>query len=269
MPDELLKILNLGTLQDLQGYLEANPMDLNCQDNDGNTPLILVARRQQVNMLEFLVEQEDVDAGILNRSGHTVLHFLPLLDDEAVQNLVPKLVERRADLHREALTIHLVPEDTILTPEIRSCAILNAILYGNMTLLKCLLDACHYQAASGSCHICEGGSQFRRVFAVALSTFQARALTMLVAHVRDHKNQQDIGLKDMKVWAGNKLLPLYAVPFNSVVVRSIGPSRLVISSNEIWEILYRGIGEYNPITSLYGGPRGKPGLLYDVCGCGE
>ncbi|KAI0502867.1 hypothetical protein F5B22DRAFT_652647 [Xylaria bambusicola] len=221
MPDELLNILNSGTLQDLQGYLKSNPINMNCQDNGGNTPLILAARRQQVNMLEFIVEQEDINAGIWNRSGHTVLHFLPLLDDETVQNLVPKLVERRADLHHEALTIHLTPEDTILTSEIRSCAILNAILYGNMTLLKCLLDACHSQATSGLCHICEGGTQFRRIFAVALSIFQARALTMLVAHVRDHRNQQDIGLKDMKVWAGNKLLPLHVVPFNSVVIGAL------------------------------------------------
>ncbi len=221
MPNELLDILNAGTLQGIQRYLEDSPEDLNGQDVEGNTPLMIVARRQQVGMLKFLVHQEDVDAGIPNRFGHTVLHFLSLFDDETVQDLVPKLAQRRADLRREALAMPLGSEDVVLTPEIRCCSILNAILHSNLILLKCLLEASHANGTTGQCHICEGGSRFRRIIAISLSIFQAGALAMLLAHVRDRGNLQDIGLKNIKVWAGSKLLPLHKVPFNSVAVRAL------------------------------------------------
>ncbi|KAI0442783.1 hypothetical protein F4803DRAFT_349416 [Xylaria telfairii] len=221
IPDELRDILNLGTLQGLQTYLQDNSEDINSQDIEGNTPLLLAARQQQVDMLKFLLDQTDVDAGIPNRSGHTVLHFLPAFDDETVQDLVPKLAQRRADLQREALAMPLGSEDVVLTPQIRCCSILNAILHGNLTLLKCLLEAAHAEGTTGQCQICETASRFRRILAISLSIFQAGALPMLVAHVRDRGNLQDIGLETIKVWAGSRLLPLHKVAFNSVVIGAL------------------------------------------------
>ncbi|KAI3343008.1 hypothetical protein F4824DRAFT_510307 [Ustulina deusta] len=250
MPNELLDILNAGTLQGIQRYLEDSPEDLNGQDVEGNTPLMIVARRQQVGMLKFLVHQEDVDAGIPNRFGHTVLHFLSLFDDETVQDLVPKLAQRRADLRREALAMPLGSEDVVLTPEIRCCSILNAILHSNLILLKCLLEASHANGTTGQCHICEGGSRFRRIIAISLSIFQAGALAMLLAHVRDRGNLQDIGLKNIKVWAGSKLLPLHKVPFNSVALR-------------------RGVGGDSHLAPVYGRRCGGSGLFHDDRSCGE
>ncbi|KAI1419578.1 hypothetical protein F5Y12DRAFT_720547 [Xylaria sp. FL1777] len=219
--EELLDILNTGAPQDLQRYLQDNPEDLNGQDVEGNTPLMLTARRQQVDMLKFLLDQPDVDAGIPNRSGHTVLHFLPPFDDETVQEVVPKLAQRRADIHREALAMPLGSEDVVLTPEIRCCSILNAILHGNLTLLKCLLEASHAEGTTSQCQICEAASRFRRILAVSLSLFQAGALATLVAHVKDRGNLQDVGLKTIEVWAGRKLLPLHKVPFNSVAIGAL------------------------------------------------
>ncbi|GAW20369.1 hypothetical protein ANO14919_098740 [Xylariales sp. No.14919] len=221
MPTELLDIFNLGTLRDLQAYLQDKPEDINSRDFEGNTPLILAARQQKMDMLKLLLEQVDIDAGIPNHSGHTVLHFLPSFDDETVKDLVPKLAQRRADIQHEARVMPLRSEDDVLIPEIRCCSILNAILHGNLTLLECLLEAAHAQGASSQCHVCECASRFRRVLAVSLSIFQARALTMLVGHVRDRGNRQDIGLKDIRVWASSKLLPLHKVPFNSVAIRAL------------------------------------------------
>ncbi|KAI1293939.1 hypothetical protein F5Y03DRAFT_326883 [Xylaria venustula] len=221
MPSKFRDILDCGTLEALQAYMQDNPEDLNSQDIEGNTPLILAAKRQQVEMLKFLLNQEDVDAGIPNRTGHTVLHFLPTFDDETIQDLVPRLVQRRADLHREALAMPLRSEDVVLVPEIRCCSILNAILHGNLTLLKCLLEASHTEGVNNQCQICEAASRFRRVLAVSLSIFQAGALAILVAHVRDKGNRQNIGLKAIKVWAGSRLLPLHKVPFNSVAIGAL------------------------------------------------
>ncbi|KAI0429703.1 hypothetical protein F5Y09DRAFT_342358 [Xylaria sp. FL1042] len=221
MPNELFDILNAGTLEALQSHLQDSPKDLNSQDMEGNTPLILAARRQKADMLKFLTSQTDVDAGIPNRSGHTVLHFLPMFDDETILYLVPKLAQRRADIHREALSMPLGTEDVVLTPEIRCCSILNAILHGNPTLLECLLEASHAEGVISQCQICETASRFRRILAVSLSIFQAGALAMLVTHVRNRGSREDIGLKTIKVWAGSKLLPLHKVPFNSVAIGAL------------------------------------------------
>ncbi|KAI1129158.1 hypothetical protein F5Y10DRAFT_291400 [Nemania abortiva] len=199
MPNDLLDILNTGTLQGLQTYLRDNPEGLN----------------------KYLLNQADVDAGVPNRSGHTVLHFLPPFDDETTQQLVSKLAQRRANLQREAQWIPLESKDVVLLPEIRCCSILNAILHGNLTLLRCLLEAAHAEGATSQCHICEAASRFRRILAVSLSIFQAGALAMLIAHVRDRGNLRSIRLKTIKVWDGNKLVPLHKVPFNSVAVRSL------------------------------------------------
>ncbi|RWA06951.1 hypothetical protein EKO27_g8151 [Xylaria grammica] len=129
MPNELFDILNLGTLSSLQAYLQDKPEDINSRDFEGNTPLILAARNQKMDVLKFLLEQVDVDAGIPNRSGHTVLNFLPSFDDETIKDLVPKLAQRRADIQREARAMPLSSDDVVLIPEIRCCAILNAILH--------------------------------------------------------------------------------------------------------------------------------------------
>ncbi|KAI1274067.1 hypothetical protein F5Y07DRAFT_223980 [Xylaria sp. FL0933] len=221
MPDELFDALNSGTLETLQTYLQGNPEDLNSRDVEGNTPLLLAARRQQVDMLKLLVDQIDLDAAIPNRSGHTVLHFLPVFDDATVRDLVPKLVQRRADIHREALAMPLGTEDVVLTPGIRCCSILNAILHGNLTLLECLLEASHAESSISQCRICETASRFRRILAVSLSIFQAGALAMLVAHVKARGNREDVGLETIKVWAGSNLLPLHKVPFNSVAIGAL------------------------------------------------
>ncbi|KAI1345647.1 hypothetical protein F5Y01DRAFT_320549 [Xylaria sp. FL0043] len=221
MPDELFDTIISGTLEALQTYLQGNPEDLNSRDVEGNTLLLLAARRQRVDMLKLLVDQIDLDADIPNRSGHTVLHFLPVFDNATVRDLVPKLVQRRADIHREALAMPLGTEDVVLTPGIRCCSILNAILHGNLTLLECLLEASHAESSISQCQICETASRFRRILAVSLSIFQAGALAMLVAHVRARGNREDVGLETIKVWAGSNLLPLHEVPFDSVAIGAL------------------------------------------------
>ncbi|KAI1335948.1 hypothetical protein F5Y15DRAFT_408851 [Xylariaceae sp. FL0016] len=203
MPKELGDILSRGSLDGLRCYLDNYPESLNSQDFDGNTPLLLSAMRQQVDILEFLADQPSVNAGIPSRSGHTVLHFLPSLDCDVIKVIVPKLVRRKADLYHESLAMPLAEEDTIFTSGISCCSVLNAILHGNLVLLGSLLEA------------------FRRILAISLSIFQAGALTMLIGHVNMHLGSDAINLGSIEVWAGSSLLPLHKVPFNSVAIGAL------------------------------------------------
>lgn len=221
MPQKLSDIFGRGNREELQAYLENEPELLNSQDSEGNTPLVLAAKGQHVDMLQFLVSQAHVDASIPNNSEHTVLHFLPALDVGAIKDLVPKLVGKNADINHEALPVSLGTEDTIFTTGIRCCSILNAILHQNMVLLECLLEASHTEEASHACRICEAGSRFRRILAVSLSIFRADALNELLNHLKAHDKMKDIDINSIRVWADQQLLPIHMVPFKSVAIGAL------------------------------------------------
>lgn len=221
LPEEALSIIKYGTLKQLQDFLETNPKCLNSQDTEGNTLLLLAAKRESKEMIEFLVSQDDLDASIPNRSERTILHFLAPLDDSTNRELVPRLVQKRADINHEALPSRSGSDAMMFSAGIRCCSVLNAIFHGNLGLLSCLLEASHPANKDATCRICEGGSRFRRILAVCLSIFQADAMERLVEHIKSHKDSYDINLSRIEVWAGQELLPLHKVPFNSVAVAAM------------------------------------------------
>jgi hypothetical protein len=220
MPRELAEIVSEGTCEQLCQYLEQNPEYLNSQDADGETPLVRAARHQQLDMLRLLGDKLGSDASINTRAGRTVLHFLSSFDETSVRELVPPLVRCGADLYHEALPVPSATDGTIFSSGIQCCPILNAILHGNLALLESLLEVAHNDE-SIPCKMCEAGSRFRRTIAISLSIFQAKATKMLVDHVKSHGNGKDIGLKKIRVWAGQDLLPLHKVPFKSVAIGAL------------------------------------------------
>lgn len=218
MPQELIDILIEGTFEQLQSYIRMNPEHMNAQDAEGATPLVLAAKLHRPEMVEFLAKEPMTDASITTHAGRTVLHFLPSFDNELNIELVPLLVKRHAGLHREALPAPLAGGSAIFSSGIRCCSILNAILHDNILLLKLLLAAAHQEDAQQPCRICDVGSDFRRILAIALSTFQAEGADCLVRHVWDNRKTKDVDFNQIRVWAGRDLLPLHEVPFNSVAI---------------------------------------------------
>jgi hypothetical protein len=221
MPQQLSEILERGRREEIQAYLEDKPEFLNSQDSEGNTPLILAAKSQHVEALNFLVTQPGVDANITNNSEQTVLHLIPSFDETFIRDLVPKLVEKHADINHEALPVPLGTEDNIFTTGIRCCSILSTILHNNMVLLECLLEASHSRATNHPCRICETGSRFRRILAVSLSLFRSKALNKLMDHLSAHGKSDNTILRDTRVWANQELLPVHLVPFKSVAIGAL------------------------------------------------
>lgn len=221
LPKEVSSILQTGSLKDLQNILTRQPELLNSQDNNGNTLLLLAVKRQRRDLLDFLLSQPKLDASICDNSQRTVLHELTSFDGLTVRRVVPQLLAHNADIYQEALP--KVSHDMSMTVAlgVRCDSLLNCILYGNLDLLECLLKACHSSKAKIPCQICESGSRFRRMLAISLSIFRADAVELLVKHMKVHREPQDVDFSQLKVWAGQDLLPLHKVPFNSVIISAM------------------------------------------------
>ncbi|KAI3337493.1 hypothetical protein HD806DRAFT_543120 [Xylariaceae sp. AK1471] len=226
-PDKPFRLLNNvsdiireGSVEELQKHLRDESALLNGRDFQGNSPLLLAAKSKRKDMLEVLISYDDLDASIANSSGRTVLHFLTEFDEATAQTWVRQLCKRRANIHHEALPSRGESETLSLSSGIRCCSILNAILHGKLGLLRAFLDACHIPENSVPCRICEAGSAFRRIIAICLSVFRADAAELLLAH-RETNGASKIDLNQIEVWAGQRLLPLYTIPFNSIAVKAM------------------------------------------------
>lgn len=245
MEPQLARLIEVGSLQEIGDAILKKPTCINSQDLAGNTPLILAAKSDRLDILRFLISQPGIDASIPNKSGQTVLHFLTGFDEAEVDDLVISLMEQHADLDQESLPVKSNSERFLFTQGMRCCPILNAVLHDKTVLLQSLLIAAHSKSRTSMCRICEAGSRFRRMLAVSLSLFRAEALELLMGHIHMHKEPRNIDLKKIKVWAGQELLPLYSVPFRSVAVAAMDlPEnffRAMIYGRRYTEVLQRTI----------------------------
>lgn len=86
-------------------------IDVNIQNNEGDTPLIIAAKRVNLPMLQLLINQENIDVNIKNNSHATALSHLVTLFDSASVKL---LVEAKANVnttHNEGNTLlHIMLE---------------------------------------------------------------------------------------------------------------------------------------------------------------
>ncbi|RYP36004.1 hypothetical protein DL767_003571 [Monosporascus sp. MG133] len=215
-----------GSTKELQTFLEDNSAPVNGQDADGNTPLLLAAKYKRYDVLCHFLEAEDTDFAASNKSGQTVLHHMTGFSREELQVVLPKLIEKGGDIGREALPVQSDGGRLLCSLGIRCCPILNAVLHNDTALLECLLNASHADGLRESnCRVCEAGSGFRRILAVAFSLFQAEAIDILLKHLETTRDQGGgdsiVDLDRIEVWVGPELLPLRMVPFSSVAVAAM------------------------------------------------
>jgi hypothetical protein len=225
MSEDVRKAITRGEVERLRDLLMEYPDAVNSVDQDGNTPLLLAADKKQLTVLQYLLSHPDVTAGVHNNAGQTALHLIADFDenDEQVINLAPQLVAKGADLLHEALPVQKSQDRFVFSLGLRCCPMLNAVLHDKLLLLKSLLVAAHPSSSSQNslCQICEAGSRFRRILAVSLSLFRIDALELLTAHLQSQGRYKTIELANIRVWAGQNLLPLYKVPFHSVAISAM------------------------------------------------
>lgn len=220
VPSHVRDAITTGSVHQLRHIITSDPSLINSADEWGNTPLLLSAHHKQLEVLRYLISHPDINASAHNKYGQTALHFLAHFEDEHVVDFVLPLVNMGTDLFRDALPMRKDSGALILFHGLRCCAVLNSILHNKTILLTNLLEAAHSKP-SIICQICEAGSRFRRILAVALSLFRIDVLELLMAHLRTHRKSETINLANVKVWAGQKLLRLDQVPFSSVAVSAM------------------------------------------------
>ncbi|KAF6807634.1 hypothetical protein CSOJ01_08075 [Colletotrichum sojae] len=221
MADHVRHAIETGALNQLRESINSDPAQINSIDVHGNTPLLLAADHKQVSVLRYLLSCPDVEVQAHNNSGQTALHFLAEFEDEYMAEFVESLASKGIDLSREALPMRKAKERLIFFSGLRCCPMLNAILHDRVTLLRQLLEAAHLSSQGSFCQICEAGSRFRRILAVALSLFRVDMLELLSDHLMEYSRLNVVDLANIQVWAGHKLLRLYQVPFSSVAVSAM------------------------------------------------
>ncbi|KAF5582072.1 serine threonine kinase [Fusarium pseudoanthophilum] len=207
--------------ESLSKLLASDPASANHQDRDGATPLIVAARSGCYRSMELLLKLPSIDAGISNNYQEQAMHFLNNFTDSEIRLLVPQLLNKNGDPYHEALPLQHKGSFLDLSTKIRCCSVLRAVLSGNLVLLSCLLEETHKAKNDMRCRICESGSRFRRIVAIALSTFRFETLNLILDHLKTHKPEMDISFRDLKTWTNRELLPLWQLPFQSVVVKTI------------------------------------------------
>ncbi|KAL1846416.1 hypothetical protein Daus18300_014259 [Diaporthe australafricana] len=221
MPSHVRDAIEAGSLNQLRDIITREPSVLDSADEQGNTPLLLAAHHKQLGILRYLISHPDIKASAHNKFGQTALHFLAHFENESVVDFVLPLVDNGIDLLREALPMRTDSAALVIFHGLRCCAVLNSILHNKTILLAILLEAAHSNSSVSMCQICEAGSRFRRILAVALSLFRIDVLEILTAHLLAHRKLNTINLANIQVWAGQKLLRLYQVPFSSVAVSAM------------------------------------------------
>lgn len=265
MPSHVRDAITTGSVYQLRDIITRDPSLINSADGWGNTPLLLSAHQKQLEILRYLISHPDINASAHNKSGQNALHFLAHFEDERVVDCVLPLVNKGTDLFRDALPMRKENGALIFFHGLRCCAVLNSILHNKIILLASLLEAAHSKSSKPICQICETGSRFRRILAVALSLFRIDALELLTAHLRTHKKSETINLANVQVWAGQKLLRLYQVPFSSVAVSAMDlPEdffRAIMYGSNYVAVLKRTLDFLTAMASTTDESSGIPGFL--------
>jgi len=216
--EKLSAALVSGDVAGLLALLEEHGDLKNAQDSDGNSVLALAAKFGFFEMLKALLDLPGVDASIHNLEEQTPLHFLAIYDDDRIQDIVPQMVTRGADISHEALPIRYGADVPDLALNTRGSSVLTAILRNNMRLLTALLEAGHLEQSVSLCRICEGGSRYRRTLATSIAIHNFEAVEVLLEHLRMHDVAiiSEIGM--IRVWFNRELVPLQSAVFQGAAL---------------------------------------------------
>ncbi len=200
-----------GQLADLKRLVSSTPHSINFQNENGNTSLIIAARCNRFPVLDFLLDQPDIDGSICNWQQQNPLHFLEYFTEEEIENLVPRLISSRASHDQEAASPELVYGNAPnLRPRIRADPVLQAVLGNNTFLLEQLLEAIH-SATFGQlkCRVCESGSRYRKMMAMAIMLHNVASVKLLQLHRHRYNTEETLNIDEMEVWTDQELLPVW------------------------------------------------------------
>ncbi|KAH0541251.1 hypothetical protein FGG08_004256 [Glutinoglossum americanum] len=205
----------------LQRLANEVPESINFQDESGNTALIHAARCGRYEVLDLLLDQPNADASICNLGQQTALHFLSIFTDQEIENLVPRLIDSKADIDQET-ALHVSSswgEAPDLKPRIRCCPLLQAILCNSLVLLKSLLIALHPPASGPMrCRVCETGSRYRKMVAIAIMLHRSEMVEALLEHLRVNAAGKGTDLNLIEVWYNQELLPVWKLTIRGLPV---------------------------------------------------
>ncbi|KAK8093790.1 ankyrin [Apiospora hydei] len=218
---DVIALLRTEDMRSLSELIASNPNIVSYQDEQGNTLLLIAAKASCFEAMQLLLGHPSTDCSICNRSKESVLHNLSGFQEDEVKWLANRLMARNIDLGRETMPLQVGGSLLSVSAKIRCCPLLRSILNDNMVLSQSLLDETHKMRDVKECCVCEGGSRLRRIVAIAVSTFRSQSLAVILDHLGTFKAGEDYKLHDVQVWADRKLIPLWKVPFHSVVVKSI------------------------------------------------
>jgi hypothetical protein len=200
-----------GDFSELRVLVNTHEGAVNFWDKHGNTALITAAHCGRFEALNFLLDQPGIDASICNWYDQTPLHFLNNFPDDEIPVLVDRLVDAGASIDQEAA----FPTEgwgnaPRLIPLLRSCPVLQAILVDNRLLLQNLLRKVHATSPSSPrCRVCEAGSRYRKMMAVAIMLHRVEIIKILLDHLHECRPSQQTNLQEIEVWYNGELLPVW------------------------------------------------------------
>ncbi|KAK3998018.1 hypothetical protein QBC44DRAFT_392478 [Cladorrhinum sp. PSN332] len=214
---QLLEAAALGNLERLRTILEMEPQLVTQVDAAGNGLLILAAKSGSYDVLHFLLQRSDVDASPCNAAQQSVLHFLSIFDDDEARVLAQKIVDKGANVSQEGDPVAYSSKISTFSLSVRCCPLANAIIHKRMALLEALLTASHSTGSLFPCRVCEAGSRYRKIIAIAVALHCNDAINILLRHLGDRATSLDC----IEVWYNEELVPIRRVPFEGFALRGL------------------------------------------------
>ena len=211
LANEVTMAAATGQLTMLKQLVESEPQSINFQNENGDTALILAARCRRFPELDFLLNQQVIDGSICNWQQQNSLHFLEIFTNEEIKNLVPRFIASGANHDQEAASPELAygsaPD---LKPRIRADPILQAVMGNNTFLLQQLLEAIHsYSLGRLKCRVCESGSRYRKMVAMAIMLHNVASVELLRKHREEYMREESSSIAAIEVWSDQELLPVW------------------------------------------------------------
>ena len=212
---EITKAAATGQMARLKHILVSTPHSINMQNENKDTALILAARCKKFPELDFLLNCQDIDGSICNWQRQNPLHHLAMFTEEEIKQLVPRLISSKASHDQEAASPESVYGSAFgLKPRIRADPLCQAVLENNNFLLQFLLDTIHSSTSGPTsdrlkCRVCESGSRYRKMMAMAVILHNFAAVELLQEHRRTNNAEDGAQLNEIEVWFGPELLPVW------------------------------------------------------------
>lgn len=200
-----------GDLALVETILAETPTAVNEQDVTGSTAIIRAAKALRFDVAKALIQCNGFTAKISNYKQQNVLHFLPNFSDEEAVSILPALFQSGADFDQECYYIERGWDNAPdLTPRIRACPLLQTVLCDRLALFRALLEQIHrVQGGRQNCRLCESGSRFRKIVAIAIMMRRASIVEAIQEHRKAHGTVDITDMRRIEVWYNQELKPAW------------------------------------------------------------